>query len=58
MLLRWSLGESGAADAIEAAVRTALGRGLRTPDLGGTDGTAAMTEAVLAGLAVETAALA
>jgi 3-isopropylmalate dehydrogenase len=33
MLLRWSLGEAAAADAVEAAVRTALDAGWRTADL-------------------------
>ncbi|NNC90370.1 MAG: 3-isopropylmalate dehydrogenase [Akkermansiaceae bacterium] len=33
MLLRYSLGEDGAADAIEAAVEGAIGAGLRTGDL-------------------------
>jgi 3-isopropylmalate dehydrogenase len=33
MLLRWSLGRTDAADAVEAAVRAALGDGLRTTDL-------------------------
>ncbi len=33
MLLRWSLGESEAADAVEAAVRAALADGLRTADV-------------------------
>jgi 3-isopropylmalate dehydrogenase len=33
MLLRWSLGQAEAADAIEGAVSTVLERGFRTPDL-------------------------
>ncbi len=33
MMLRWSLGQAGAADAIEAAVAQALADGYRTPDL-------------------------
>jgi 3-isopropylmalate dehydrogenase len=36
MLLRWSLGEIEAADAIDAAVDAAIADGPRTPDLGGT----------------------
>ncbi|MGJ3647258.1 3-isopropylmalate dehydrogenase [Sphingomonas sp. GlSt437] len=51
MMLRHSLGETGAADRIEAAVATALSAGARTADLGGTLSTEAMTEAVLAALA-------
>ena len=47
MLLRWSLGEPNAADAIEAAVDTAIEVGPRTADLGGPDGTAAVTEFLL-----------
>jgi 3-isopropylmalate dehydrogenase len=39
MLLRWSLGETDAADAIDAAVDAAIESGPRTPDLGGTSGT-------------------
>jgi 3-isopropylmalate dehydrogenase len=35
MMLRWSLGEVAAADALEAAVEAVLDAGLRTPDLGG-----------------------
>jgi 3-isopropylmalate dehydrogenase len=59
MLLRWSLGRGDAAEAIEAAVRTALRDGLRTPDLariggGARDlrvlGTRAFTDAVVARL--------
>jgi 3-isopropylmalate dehydrogenase len=50
MLLRWSFEERAAAEAIEAAVRTALAQGVRTPDLGGADGTSTMTGAVLDGL--------
>ena len=33
LLLRWSLGQAEAADAVEAAVATALDDGFRTPDL-------------------------
>lgn len=50
MLLRWSFEERAAAEAIEAAVRAALAQGVRTPDLGGADGTSTMTGAVLEGL--------
>jgi 3-isopropylmalate dehydrogenase len=47
MLLRWSLGETDAADAIEAAVDAAIERGPRTPDLGGTAGTDEVTSFLL-----------
>lgn len=50
MLLRHSLGEGAAADRVEAAVATALSRGLRTADLGGSATTVEMGEAVLAAL--------
>ena len=50
LLLRWSLGEEEAATAVEGAVRFALERGLRTPDLGGSDHTAALVEAVVEAL--------
>ena len=55
MLLRYSLGQAKAADALEAAVRAVLEQGLRTPDIY-TDGcrrvsTAEMGEAVAAALA-------
>jgi 3-isopropylmalate dehydrogenase len=55
MMLRWSLGQAAAADAIEAAVRATLDSGTRTKDLMGSDGeargwtavgTAAFAEAV------------
>ena len=42
MLLRWSLGQPAAAEAIEAAVRGVLDAGYRTPDLGAADGTKAV----------------
>jgi 3-isopropylmalate dehydrogenase len=57
MMLRWSLGQTAAADAIETAVRTTLDNGTRTRDLMGSDGeargwvavgTAAFAEAVAA----------
>ncbi|HWJ69103.1 MAG TPA: 3-isopropylmalate dehydrogenase [Sphingobium sp.] len=50
MMLRFSLGQGAAADRIEAAVARALASGARTADLGGTLSTAAMGDAVLAGL--------
>jgi 3-isopropylmalate dehydrogenase len=42
MMLRWSLGEIGAAEALEAAVDVAIGDGPRTADLGGDAGTEAV----------------
>jgi 3-isopropylmalate dehydrogenase len=59
MMLRWSLGQPAAADAIETAVRATLDGGTRTKDLMGSDGeargwvsvgTAAFGEAVAAQL--------
>ena len=50
MALRWSLAAPELADRLTAAVETALNRGARTRDLGGTLGTAAMADAVLAAL--------
>jgi 3-isopropylmalate dehydrogenase len=50
MLLRWSLGETEAAAAIEAAVHGALGEGRRTADLGGSETTTGMTDAILGAL--------
>ena len=47
MLLRWSLGETEAADALDAAVDAAIADGPRTGDLGGTDGTAAVASFLL-----------
>ncbi len=47
MMLRHGLDLPDAATAVESAVERALDGGLRTPDLGGSDGTAAATEAVL-----------
>ena len=41
MLLRWSLGQRAAADAIEAAVHSALAEGLRTRDLASATGSGA-----------------
>jgi 3-isopropylmalate dehydrogenase len=60
LMLRWSLGQAEAADAIEAAVRATLDAGTRTADLMGPDGeargwtkvgTAAFAEAVARQLA-------
>jgi 3-isopropylmalate dehydrogenase len=47
MMLRHGLGLESEAAAVEAAVQRALDAGLRTPDLGGTAGTALATRAVL-----------
>src|SRR6266550_2067755 len=47
LLLRHGLGLEAQAAAVESAVEQALGAGLRTPDLGGQDGTAQATKAVL-----------
>ncbi|MGZ6379208.1 MAG: 3-isopropylmalate dehydrogenase [Candidatus Limnocylindrales bacterium] len=52
MLLRWSLGEIGAAESIEAAIGAALDAGHGTPDVGRDDATAALTAAIVAGLPV------
>ena len=51
MLLRWSLGEDRAADAVEQAVTAALADGRGTIDLGRHDDTTAMTAAVVGALA-------
>ena len=65
MLLRWSLGETAAAEAIEAAVAAVLEDGYRTPDLLSATsdatglrpvGTQAMGSAVLAALAAASGA--
>jgi len=50
MALRYSLGRPELADKVEAAVEAALDAGARTRDLGGTLGTEAMGDAVLAQL--------
>jgi len=50
MLLRHGLGLETEAAAVESAVEGALAAGLRTPDLGGTAGTAQATKAVIAHL--------
>ncbi len=47
MMLRHGLDLPDAATAVESAVEKALDAGLRTPDLGGADGTASATKAVL-----------
>jgi 3-isopropylmalate dehydrogenase len=47
MMLRHGLDLPDAATAIESAVEKALAAGLRTPDLGGADGTQSATRAVL-----------
>jgi 3-isopropylmalate dehydrogenase len=46
MMLRWSLGQAAAADAIETAVRSTLDSGTRTRDLMGSDGEARGWQAV------------
>jgi 3-isopropylmalate dehydrogenase len=50
MALRWSLGRSGEADRLFAAVEAALASGARTRDIGGALTTAEMGDAVLAAL--------
>jgi 3-isopropylmalate dehydrogenase len=50
MMLRHGLAMEDAAAAVESAVDLALGKGLRTPDLGGDASTEAATRAVLAHL--------
>jgi len=50
MALRWSLGRADLADRLFAAVETALERGARTRDLGGTLSTSQMGDAVLGAL--------
>jgi 3-isopropylmalate dehydrogenase len=50
MALRWSLGRTDLADRLFAAVKTALERGARTRDLGGSLTTTQMGDAVLAAL--------
>jgi 3-isopropylmalate dehydrogenase len=47
MMLRHGLGLASEAAAVESGVEGALAQGLRTPDLGGTTGTAEATRAVL-----------
>jgi 3-isopropylmalate dehydrogenase len=50
MMLRHGLGLESEATAVESAVEGALDAGLRTPDLGGSEGTEQATAAVLANL--------
>ena len=50
MMLRYSLGQPAYADRIERAVATALSKGARSADLGGTMSTDEMGDAVLAAL--------
>jgi 3-isopropylmalate dehydrogenase len=47
LLLRHGLGREAEAASVESAVDRALADGLRTPDLGGSAGTAEATQAVL-----------
>jgi 3-isopropylmalate dehydrogenase len=68
MLLRWSLGQSGAAAAVERAVSAALDAGFRTVDLWPRDpaaaeactrvGTIGMADAIVARIGIEVAQLA
>ena len=51
LMLRLSLGETEAADALETAVDAAIAKGPRTADLGGDAGTAAVADFLLATLA-------
>jgi 3-isopropylmalate dehydrogenase len=50
LMLRHGLGRDSEASALESAIDSALGDGLRTPDLGGDASTEAATRAVLANL--------
>jgi 3-isopropylmalate dehydrogenase len=50
MALRWSLGKPEVADQLFAAVKAALDKGARTPDLGGSLTTVQMGDAVLGAL--------
>jgi 3-isopropylmalate dehydrogenase len=56
MLLRWSLGEIAAADALDKAVEATITAGLRTPDLGGKATTEQVTAAVVASVSEEVTA--
>jgi 3-isopropylmalate dehydrogenase len=68
MLLRWSLGQSGAAEAVERAVSAALDAGFRTVDLWPRDpaaaeactrvGTIGMADAIVARIGIQVAQLA
>lgn len=53
LLLEWSCGLTEAAAWVRSAVRRAIQDGIRTPDLGGSDGTEAMTQRVLDHLEAE-----
>jgi len=50
MMLRWSFGQAAAADALEAAVDTAIAHGPRTPDLGGDASTVGVERFLLAAI--------
>ena len=50
LMLRWSLGETDAADALDAAVTASIDDGPRTGDLGGSDGSEAIAGFLLAHL--------
>ena len=50
MMLKYGLGMHEEAAKLDAAVDSALGQGLRTPDLGGETTTDEMTDAVLQSL--------
>ncbi|MEO0883307.1 MAG: 3-isopropylmalate dehydrogenase [Pseudomonadota bacterium] len=50
MALRWSLGKPKEADRLFAAVETALTKGARTRDIGGTSTTSEMVDAIIAEL--------
>jgi 3-isopropylmalate dehydrogenase len=47
LMLRWSLGETAAADALSAAVDATLAGGPRTPDLGGNASSVGFADAVI-----------
>jgi 3-isopropylmalate dehydrogenase len=51
MMLRWSLGQTAAADALDEVLLAVLEAGPRTPDLGGNATTDAVSSAVIARLA-------
>src|SRR6185503_7129953 len=53
MALRWSLGRPDLDERLNAAVRTALDAGVRTRDIGGSDSTQAMGDAVLKALSAQ-----
>ncbi|MDP9271883.1 MAG: 3-isopropylmalate dehydrogenase [Chloroflexota bacterium] len=56
LMLRWSLDEAAAADALDAAVDTVIAKGPRTADLGGDAGTASVEAALLDALSPPVAA--